>query len=340
MTSPPPSSEGDPGPDDALDDGLDPGPGDALWLGTTDDESVGVRLDVWLARATGESRSRLSALIGDGAVRVDGDDSIRPSLRLEAGQAVSVEFPPAAPVDAAPEDIPLDVVYEDEHVVVVNKAPGMVVHPAPGHPGGTLVNALLHHCAGLSSVGGIARQGIVHRIDRDTSGLIVATRTDAAHRHLAAQFAAHTVDREYLALCVRLGGDGLAARGRIVTGHARSLDDRRRFTGRLGGRSAITNYEIRERFGDGAMLVACRLETGRTHQIRMHLTERGCPLLGDPLYGGNVASRSPLIRRTALHALTLGFTLPDGRRVSFEAPLPPDFRGAVEALRAGRSWRP
>ena len=300
----------------------------------------GVRVDAWLAQHLDESRSRLAELVREGRVTVDGRRVARASSRVRAGQRFVVAVPPPAPIEAVAQAIPLDVVYEDDDVIVVNKPPGMVVHPAPGHPDGTLVNALLHHCGGALDVGGALRPGIVHRIDKDTSGLIVCSRTDRAHQHLQGQFAAHTVEREYRALCAHTTGPALADETRFETGHTRHPTDRKRFTGRHGGaRHAVTHVRVLERFVRGAVYVACHLETGRTHQIRVHLSEAGHPLLGDTLYGGRAAARSSRMGRQALHAATLGFVHPDGRVLRFEAPLPDDFATALEALRRGAPWQ-
>ncbi len=202
------------------------------------------------------------------------------------------------------------------------------------------MNALLHHCSDLAGVGGELRPGIVHRIDRDTSGLIVATKNDAAHACLQAQFAAHTVQREYRALCAHTRGPALDDAITFETRHRRHPNDRLRFTGQHGGdRHAVTHVRVVERFADGAIEVACTLETGRTHQIRMHLSEAGYPLLGDPLYGGRAAAASRLIERTALHARVLGFVHPDERELAFTAEPPQDFLQARQKLQQGASWR-
>lgn len=230
--------------------------------------------------------------------------------------------------------MPLDIAWEDASVVVVNKPSGLVVHPAPGHLHGTLVHGLLHHCTDLAGIGGTLRPGIVHRIDRDTSGLLVCTKNDEAHHCLTAQFAAHTIERTYLALVVLRSGPPLEDRLTLRTGHTRHPTDRLRYTGRHGGREAVTHIEVVERFHRAA-LVRCTLETGRTHQIRMHLSERGWPLLGDRLYGGpSVVPR--WMPRQALHALTLGFDLPDGRHIHCEAAPPEDFAQALLRLRSGQ----
>ena len=213
----------------------------------------------------------------------------------------------------------------------------MVVHPAPGHADGTLVNALLHHCRDLAGVGGELRPGIVHRIDRDTSGLIVATKNDAAHSCLQAQFAAHTVLREYRALCAHTRGPALDDEVTFETRHRRHPSDRLRFTGQHGGdRHAVTHVTVVERFVDGALEVACTLETGRTHQIRMHLSEAGYPLLGDPLYGARRCGDARLdgFPRQALHAFRLGLVHPrSGEAMRWEVPLATDFATLLDELR-------
>lgn len=308
-------------------------------LVATDDDD-GARIDAFVAAHTELSRAQASAAIDDGRVSVDGIPARRGSARVRAGAVVAVTFAPAAPVGVAAQALPLSVVYEDDDVIVIDKAAGMVVHPAPGHPDGTLVNALLHHVGDrLAGVGGALRPGIVHRIDRDTSGLLVATKNDRAHGHLQAQFAAHTIARQYRALCAHTSGPGLADRGTFDTRHGRHPVDRKRFTGTRGPRRAVTDYTVLERFVDGASHVACELHTGRTHQIRVHLGEAGAPILGDPLYGGRAVASTRLIARLALHAYSLGFELPDGRSLYFEAPPPEDFRSALERLRGGASWR-
>lgn len=303
-------------------------------------DEAGVRLDVSVAANTELSRSQARAAVDDGRVRVDGSVVTRAATKVTDGATVEVEVEPPAPVALVPQDLPLPVVYEDADVIVVDKPAGMVVHPAPGHPDGTVVNALLHKVGpDLAGVGGVLRPGIVHRIDRDTSGLLVATKNDTAHQHLQAQFAAHTIRRQYRALCARTSGAGLADSGVFDTRHGRHPVDRKRFTGKRGPRQAITHYEVLERFVHGGAYVACRLETGRTHQIRVHLAEHGAPILGDPIYGGRAVAASRLIARLALHAFSLGFELPDGRSLYFEAEPPEDFRHALERLRGGASWR-
>ena len=301
------------------------------------------------------SRSRLARLIAEGAVTVDGAVA-GPRDRAAEGAEVVVAVPEAADPDTLAEPIPLAIVHEDADLLVVDKPAGMVVHPAPGSPAGTLVNALLHHLGGdLSGVGGERRPGIVHRIDRDTSGLLVVAKSDAAHHGLAAQFAAHSVERRYLALChgmpdagdprlrgvrgVSWEGDGTL---RIVTRLARHRTDRQRQAVTWeGGRHAVTRVRVIEALG-AAALVACRLETGRTHQIRVHMQHAGHALLGDATYGGGRrmpagqagAVAAEAFPRQALHAETLGFAHPaTGEPMRFEAPLPADMARLLAALR-------
>ncbi len=298
------------------------------------------------------SRSRIARLIADGAVCLDGTTVTDTKARVEPGAIYEIALPPPETTKMIPADIPLAIVHEDDDLVVVDKPAGLVVHPAPGSPRGTLVNALLHRYADdLSSVGGVARPGIVHRIDKDTSGLLVVARTDRAHHVLAAQFAAHTVTRTYRALChgvpdagaPRLRGlPGVTARAgdlHIATGLARHPTDRQRQAVAARGRHAVTHVSVVETF-EAAALVECRLETGRTHQIRVHMAHVGHPLIGDPVYGGRrkMAANAPGAAiangfpRQALHAATLGFVHPDGRDLRFTSPLPADMRELLAAL--------
>ena len=299
------------------------------------------------------SRTRLARLLEAGAV-TRGGRPLGPRDAVRAGDVVEVAAPPPAEPDLAGEAIPLAVVHEDGDLIVVDKPAGMVVHPAPGSPSGTLVNALIHHCGeGLSGVGGVQRPGIVHRIDKDTSGLIVAAKTDRAHRGLAAQFEAHSVDRLYRAVCHGVPGAGdprlMGLRGvsaeagwlRIATGLGRHRTDRQRQAVVEGGRHAVTRLRIVEALGSAA-LAECRLETGRTHQIRVHLSHVGHPLLGDPVYGGHRrlpasapgAAEAAAFPRQALHAARLGFEHPGtGRGMAFDSPLPADMGALLGALR-------
>jgi 23S rRNA pseudouridine1911/1915/1917 synthase len=314
------------------------------------------RLDKALAAAAPEgfglSRSRLQALIAGGAASLDGEALGDPRARLAAGAEVLLRVPEAAAVATLAQDIPLDIVFEDSHLIVLNKPAGLVVHPAPGAEDGTLVNALLHHCGeSLSGVGGEKRPGIVHRIDKDTSGLLVVAKSDAAHQGLAAQFAAHDLERLYQAVTrgapdpadPRLSGlPGVkwepGAVLRIEGDIARHPVDRKRMAvGQPGGRRAVTRARVLERFGAAkpvAALVECRLETGRTHQIRAHLSHVGHPLIGDQVYGRRGGEQAAFARQ-ALHAATLGFVHPvTGEAVRFEAAPPEDFRALLDALRA------
>ncbi|MDE7010043.1 MAG: RluA family pseudouridine synthase, partial [Oscillospiraceae bacterium] len=251
------------------------------------------------------------------------------SGRLEGGELVEAARPDPEPADALPQDIPLDVVYEDGDVIVVNKPAGLVVHPAPGHPDGTLVNALLHHCGGsLSGVGGKLRPGIVHRIDRDTSGLIIAAKNDAAHQALAAQLSDHTLARTYEAVVVgALREDG----GTVDAPIGRCPSDRKKMAVVPGGRRAVTHWEVLERF-PGLTHVRCRLETGRTHQIRVHMAHTGHPIYGDTVYG----ARKPVPGLTGqcLHAVGLRFVHPrTGEAVEVGCPLNEEFQALLERLR-------
>jgi 23S rRNA pseudouridine1911/1915/1917 synthase len=297
------------------------------------------RLDKALAEATGLSRARVQALIEEGRVEVAGKPATSPSAKLAAGTPFAVHVPPAAPAEAGPEDIALTIAFEDEHLVVVDKPAGLVVHPAAGNLTGTLVNALLHHCRGqLSGIGGVARPGIVHRIDKDTSGLLVVAKTDAAHEGLAAQFAAHTVHRRYIAVTA---GHPSPSEGTIDARLGRSDADRKKMSvlpnDSSRGKTAITHYKVLERLAHAAV-IECRLETGRTHQVRVHCASIGHPLLGDPVYGRTPKPlRETLERlgfaRQALHAAELGFTHPVTRQtVLFRSDLPPDMAELIDEL--------
>jgi 23S rRNA pseudouridine1911/1915/1917 synthase len=324
------------------------------------------RLDKALARDVPEqaalSRTRLARLIDDGGVSVDGQVVRDPKARIAEGAEVVVTVEDPQESHILPEDIPLDVVFEDNDLIVVNKPAGMVVHPAPGTPSGTMVNALLAHCgAELSGVGGLKRPGIVHRIDKETSGLLVVAKSDAAHHGLAAQFQAHSVERYYNALVYGVpDGNDPRLRGvkgasfeagnilKLTTQLARHKTDRQRQAVLFhGGRHAVTRARTIERFGTPAVvaLMECWLETGRTHQIRVHLAHAGHGLVGDPTYGGKrkLAVKSlpesaieavKCFNRQALHAAVLGFNHPvSGEKQRFEAPLPADFNELLAALR-------
>ena len=326
------------------------------------------RLDKAIARDVPEaaslSRSRLARLIADGAVTRGGEVMDDPRAKVVEGDVFEIHVPEAEESHIGPEDIPLDIVYEDADLIVVNKPAGMVVHPAPGTPTGTLVNALLHHFGGeLSGVGGEKRPGIVHRIDKDTSGLLVVAKSDAAHHGLAKQFEAHTAQRHYCAVThgapdkadPRLGGiKGTSfEKGnilKITTQLARHKTDRQKQAVLFsGGRHAVTRARTVEVFGAPAQaaVIECWLETGRTHQIRVHMAHAGHGLIGDPTYGGRrklnvkaigdaAVEAARTFPRQALHAATLGFEHPvTGENLSFEAPLPADMVTLIETLRAG-----
>jgi 23S rRNA pseudouridine1911/1915/1917 synthase len=305
-----------------------------------DEAGAGERLDRWLAGVMPDlSRARLQAIITAGGVLVDGRVA-RPSVRLKTGQAISVRLPAPRPAVPLPEDIPLSVIYEDAHLLVVDKPAGLVVHPGAGRATGTLVNALLHRVRDLSGIGGVVRPGIVHRLDRGTSGLLVVAKDDASHLALSRQFAGRTVEKEYLAVVL---GVPRAAAGTIDVPIGRDPVHRKRMSARAPrGRAARSTYRVVEAL-DGAALLRVRIATGRTHQIRVHLAAVGHPVAGDPTYGGQrrPASRRPEARaalealsRPALHAAHLAFSHPaSGERVSFSSPLPADLEVLLAALR-------
>jgi 23S rRNA pseudouridine1911/1915/1917 synthase len=289
----------------------------------------GTRVDQFLARSRPElSRSRVQALIEAGHVRLAGKP-VKASLRIQGTEQIELEVP--APVAAEPEaeDLPLTVVFQDRDIAVLDKAAGMVVHPGAGHHGGTLVNALLHHVKDLKGVGGVMRPGLVHRLDKDTSGLLVIAKHDEALRALQAAFKSREVEKTYLALV--LGQP--PASGTFNTLHGRHPKHRTRFTGKVNsGKSAITHFKVKKRFEDAA-LVEIGLETGRTHQIRVHFAEAGFPLISDALYGPRKAQRPELIARQALHAWKLAFVHPrTGKALEFTAKPPKDFAAAQKKL--------
>jgi 23S rRNA pseudouridine1911/1915/1917 synthase len=300
--------------------------------------AAGQRLDKALAEAVPlYSRERLKNLVQGG--RLSGPAGViwDPATKMKGGEALRLDVPEARPSDTVAQDIPLTIVHEDDHLLVVDKPAGLVVHPAAGNYDGTMVNALLHHCAGrLSGIGGVARPGIVHRIDKDTSGLLVVAKTDKAHEGLAAQFARHDVDRRYTAV---VGGVPVPPAGRIEGALARSTANRQKMAivkdGR--GKHAITHFRTVATF-DGAAQVECRLETGRTHQIRVHMASIGHALLGDAVYGRTPGKLVPLLKdlafeRQALHAATLGFVHPvTQEKLCFESPLPADMVALIGRL--------
>jgi 23S rRNA pseudouridine1911/1915/1917 synthase len=362
----------------APDTDIDDQPQDASPVtATAPAEAAGGRLDKWLPEAFPDiSRSRARALVEEGRLTIDGRLETDPRAKVIAGALYALETPAAEGADAQPEAIPLDILYEDEHLIVVDKPPGLVVHPAPGQWSGTLVNALLHHCgASLSGIGGVARPGIVHRLDKDTSGVMVAAKSAPAHARLVEMFAAHDIERAYVAVT---RGAPRPLLGRIETRVARSAHDRKKIAvvrerhvkrdpysddpdrqeseESAHGRIAITNYRALETFGrldeagsqPASALVECRLETGRTHQIRVHMAHIGAPVLGDPVYGKgrglksvgkgpawrNAVSLADAFPRQALHAAILGFDHPvTGEPMRFERGPPADMAELIEALR-------
>ena len=291
---------------------------------------AGQRLDRWLAGQAGApSRSALQGLVEAGFVRRNGAPANKKD-KLAAGDRITLTLPDPQPIEAQPQDIPLDIVYEDDHLLVVNKPKGMVVHPASGNPDGTLVNALLYHCRGqLSGVGGAIRPGIVHRIDKDTSGLLVVAKDDLTHQGLSEQMAVHAIHRVYHAVVY---GNIRQDTGTIEAPIGRDPRDRKRMAVTPGqGKRACTHWQVLERFGRFTLL-ACRLETGRTHQIRVHMAHIGHPLAGDPVYGPRSVIRE--LQGQCLHAKELGFRHPvTGQEMRFDSPLPAYFTTFLERLR-------
>lgn len=298
---------------------------------TAEAEDAGTRADVFLAAKLGVSRSNMQKLLEDGRVK-RGEKIIKANYKVRAGEMFVVDIPEPEPIEAVPENIPLDIIYEDDDVVVLNKARGMVVHPAPGNYTGTLVNALLYHCSNLSGINSAIRPGIVHRLDKDTSGIMIVAKNDAAHISLSQQIQSKTAVRTYLAV---VRGNIKTDSGTIETQIARDKTDRKKMAVvKEGGRDAITDYEVLERFGKYT-LVRCKLRTGRTHQIRVHMEYLGYPLVGDPKYS---PMKTPFcIKGQALHSHTLEFTHPrTGERMKFEAPLPEDMHKIITRLHNGQ----
>ena len=300
--------------------------------------------DLRLDRALGElfplqSRNSLAKLVTAGKVSVDGTVALKPSQHVEAGQHVSVDVPAAAPSSMVSQDLPLTILHQDDDVVVIDKRAGLVVHPAAGHPDQTLVNALLHHVPDLSGIGGELRPGIVHRLDKDTSGVMLIAKNDDAHRKLTAAWNTDAIRKEYLALVY---GTPNIDRGTVDAPIGRDPRDRKRMAIVTGGRRAVTDYELVERLRH-ASLLRCRLHTGRTHQIRVHMKHLGHPIVGDPVYSGpqwrgipdkKIQRALASLGRQALHAAKLTFPHPrDGRVMVVEAALPPDMRELLELLR-------
>jgi 23S rRNA pseudouridine1911/1915/1917 synthase len=305
-----------------------------------DEGFAGARLDKALAGLVPTlSRERVKSLILEGHIKDRyGKAVLDPARKVQTGQSFILAIPEAIPAEAAAQDIPLVIVYEDAALIVVDKPAGLVVHPAAGNLDGTLVNALLHHCSGqLSGIGGVARPGIVHRIDKDTSGLLVVAKTDHAHEGLSRQFKDHSILRRYLAL---VSGQPSPAAGTVETWIGRSDHNRKKMAVMREGRGkhAVTHYSMKERL-KGATLIECRLETGRTHQVRVHMAHIGHPLIGDPVYGrirgkfNNIPAKQSL-RRQALHAARLGFIHPlTGEKMEFESEMPADMQELFSQLR-------
>ena len=295
------------------------------------ENEAGQRADVGLAALLELTRSNMQKLLDEGRA-VRGTKVLKSNYKLKLGEEITVTLPEPQSLDVQPENIPLDIIYEDEDVVVVNKARGMVVHPAAGNYSGTLVNALLYHCKNLSGINGVIRPGIVHRLDKDTSGIMICAKNDAAHVSLSQQIQAKTAKRTYLAV---VRGNIKTDSGVIETQIARDKNDRKKMAVvKEGGRDAVTEYEVLERFGKYT-LVRCRLRTGRTHQIRVHMEYLGYPLVGDPKYSPMKTQFA--IKGQALHSQTLEFTHPrTGERMQFEAPLPEDMHKIVTRLHLGQ----
>ena len=300
------------------------------------------RLDIFICeRLPDISRSQLKKLIDSGHITLNGEKT-KASIKLKGGETINVDLPDPEPAEAHPEDIPLQVVYEDHDIIVVNKAAGMVVHPAAGHSSGTLVNALLHHCNDLAGIGGELRPGIVHRIDKDTSGLLVATKNDQSHHSLAAQFKAHSIHRRYIAL---VHGHMDQSSGLIDQPIGRHPTQRKKMSGKAkNSKRAVTHWKTLKQYNLNRLsLIELRLETGRTHQIRVHFSEINCPLVGDPLYGNRsrlTAIKDSELRKLidrlpgqALHAQSLGFIHPtSGKYLEFSCEMPETLQSIISYL--------
>ncbi|MSO98851.1 MAG: RluA family pseudouridine synthase [Rhodospirillaceae bacterium] len=313
---------------------------------TVTNDGVGKRLDRWLVGQNPDlSRSRIQQLITQGCVQIAGRADVHAATTLKANDVVAVVIPQPVRIELAAQALNLDVVFEDEHLIVINKPAGLVVHPAAGNPDRTLVNALLAHCGdSLRGIGGELRPGIVHRLDKDTSGLLIAAKSGAAHEHLSEQFANHTIERAYDAL---VWGIPKPAKGVIAGQIGRSATDRKKMSVRkTGGKSAVTHYRVTQTFGACAAKLECVLQTGRTHQIRVHMASIGHPVIGDPVYGTmrnkfiakldeGAAEIVRAFSRQALHARVLGFVHPvTGKTLRFERDPPADFKKLAAALPA------
>ena len=309
---------------------------------TADADQDGLRLDRVLAdQSETLSRSRIKGLIEAGLAAVDGKTIEDPNFRVKQGSKVILRVPAPTADTPEPQAIPLDIVYEDDHIVIINKPAGLVIHPAPGNPDNTLVNALLAHCGeSLKGIGGVKRPGIVHRLDKGTSGLLVAAKTETAHNGLTSQFAVHSITRAYTAL---VWGVPAPVSGTVSAPIGRSRNNRKKMAMvKSGGKNATTHYALIEAFGLSASLIECRLETGRTHQIRVHMAHRGNSIVGDPLYGRGIRRRKEdrithavrTFNRQALHAGVLGFEHPiTGKPLRFEAGIPEDFQTLLSAFK-------
>lgn len=303
---------------------------DELVFKITEEENIGVRIDKYLSNIIeGKSRSFIQGLIDSGAILVNNKE-IKSNYKLRNHDEIIVSMPEPIELDVEPEDIDLNIVYEDEDVIVLNKPQGVVVHPAPGNYSGTLVNGLLYHCKDLSGINGVIRPGIVHRIDKDTSGILVIAKNDDAHNHLAKQFKNHSIKREYYAL---VEGKFSKIEGTVDKPIGRNKKDRLKMAIMEDGKRAVTHYNVLEQYNNGTALVKCTLETGRTHQIRVHLSHLGHPIYGDFIYGDG-DNELHLIKRQALHAYGLNFISPrSGKELSLRADLPYDFKELIEKLK-------
>ncbi len=314
---------------------------DQLQLLFPDDRSA-MRLDAFVAGALPDvSRSQLKKLIDNGAITLDGATT-KASTKLKGGETVQIVLPEPAPLETLPEDIPLQILYEDQDLIVIDKPAGMVVHPAVGHQTGTLVNALLYHCTDLAGIGGELRPGIVHRIDKDTSGVLVVTKNDKSHQHLAAQFKDHSVNRRYIALVY---GNPGSSSGVIDQPIGRHPTQRKKMSGKATkNKRAVTHWKTLKQYNSSRIsLIELQLETGRTHQIRVHFAEANCPLIGDPLYGNRsrtIALKDMVLRNLidqllgqALHAKLLGFIHPTSKKyMEFSSPIPEPFQNIITQL--------
>ncbi len=295
-----------------------------------EEDEIGKRIDVYISSFRDDlSRSQVQKLIENGKITINGKET-KNNYKLRKNDIIEIEIPDPEPLDIVPEDIPLDICYEDKDIIIINKPQGMVVHPAPGHYSGTIVNAIMYHCGDdLSGINGCMRPGIVHRIDKDTSGIIVIAKSDSAHKSLAEQLACHSITRKYYAICT---GNLKEDTGTIDKPIGRNPKDRKKMAVVEGGRRAVTHYKVLERFGGKYTLIEAQLETGRTHQIRVHMASIGHPLLGDTVYG---SEKQPFkLQGQVLHAKVLGFIHPStGEYVEFESPLPEYYEKLILKLR-------